>query len=238
MQHYPITTDFIKQFRLEELAYPGNGEKKYANFFFRQFAGSRNEISIIELSLSEKLSDKKSIGKLIEQLKEKDLPDLGRFVYFMQALRKQIFSYAQNEPYTSLYYRQFLPALEQCTGIARSFHDDMQKELFDRLKMMFDDTPGSLNDMDLLNGGDIEVVLKAIDSYAGQMQQYLNYFRGLLDKESENGMRISVTSKLEEFLLHLVSLIENIILDSASTSSLLAKWQTKLVARETQELYN
>ena len=117
----------------------------------------------------------------------------------MQALRKQIFSYAQNEPYTSLYYRQFLPALEQCTGIARSFHDDMQKELFDRLKMMFDDTPGSLNDMDLLNGGDIEVVLKAIDSYAGQMQQYLNYFRGLLDKESENGMRISVTSKLEEF---------------------------------------
>lgn len=237
MRNNPITTDFTKQFRQEYIAYPGSEEKLYSNFFFRQFAGGRNETAIIDISLEEKMSDENIVNYLFKKLRKKDLPDFTRLLCFMQIFQKKISSYTKKEPYSSLYYQQLLGSLGQCISLVSSFHEQIQKDLVDQLKIHTQNRLASGN-AKYLNSGDIDIFLSEIEIFLNQVQKYFIHFNSLLQQESANCERISVTSRIEQYFLELVTFIERIILDTTSTSSQLVKWQIKLATRETEELYN
>ena len=237
MQNHFTITDFMKQFRHEQIAYPGHERKPYANFFFRQFTGSRKETDIIGFCLVDKMSDKKVMVRLLEKLREKDLPDLTSLISLMQGLQKRLSFYAKKEPNTSQYYQQLLPALAQGTELINSFHEQIRNDLVYRLKLQLCNLPAQ-EDQQFFNSSELDVILEATERFSGELKKCFSHFNGLVQQESADQHRISVASEIHPYYLQLVNLIGRVIIDAAITSSRLVKWQVKLMNRETQELYN
>lgn len=237
MQNHYTITDFMKQFRLEHIVYPGYEKKPHVNFFFRQFKGRRDEIAILDACLVDKMGDKKIIGRLFEKLREKDLADLTKLSSFMQGLQKKLTAYARKEPGTAKYYQHLLPALQQFTTVISSFYEQIRNDLLNKLRLPVLNLTGPEN-LKYFNSSEIDIILAAIEIRSGELKKYFTHFNGLIQQESDDPRRIAVTSEIHHYYSQLVNLIGRVIINTSVTSSRLIKWQVKLSSRETQELYN
>ena len=232
----PFKTSFTKQFRQQHAAYSGTDVKQYQNLLFRTFGIRETEIGSLGKMLNPRLQDDTIMHRLLAKLINHDTPDAERLNAFIQETCAEIFPHAAAEPYTSPYFNHLVEVLNSFLELVEDFvlngSQLLSNKLTDIFTAEFNQSPDS---------EEIRIVYDGIENKMYQIGEYFQYFHVLLQKESENDenkSRVITMTQVAYYLDTIISHTEKLISNTESTLNMLCNWETTLLNREAQEIYN
>jgi len=236
MENNHLNASFVRQFHQEYTTYPGSEDQKYENFYFRQFAGNKNEISAIDELMTEKMNHSKFAGQLIKKLENEDERDCQKLAAFVHKLLQTFSSYAHDEPYAAWYFNRLATTLKPFLLSLNTFHKNLQQNVL-RLKILFPDKVNA-EKSSYICSEDVDNAQWVFEEYLDELRAYYDDFAVLLQQESNKPSRVNVTSVAEQSLFKLVMLIQESIVNVEATCTSLQELNAHMTAIELQELYN
>jgi hypothetical protein len=236
MRPDPFKTSFTRQFRQQHAAYSGTDVKQYQNLLFRTFGINQTEIGSLGTMLTPRLHDDTIMHRLLAKLINHDTPDAERLNAFIQETCAELFAQISAEPYTSPYFNHLNEVLNSFLELVEDFVMNGSQMLSNKLTDIFTD--------EFNQTFDSEEIRKAYDEIENKMYQigeFFQYFHALLQKESENNENKNGVITMTQVAFYLDTIIahtEKLISNTESTLDLLSTWETALLNREAQEIYN
>lgn len=237
MQHHTLNTAFVRQFQQESILYSWQGKQHYGNVRFRQFAGKKNETASLGRLLAKKLDYSATGNDLIRKLKEEDIPDTRKLFEFSHKLLRKFASYMQDEPCTKAYYDKLLAILKPFLALIKIYQGNMQQPLLQTLTSFFSDE-AELEEAAALSSDDLDAVRELMIRFQDEMYGYYEVFNLFIQQESNDGCYIRVVSKVEHYVLKIMTMIEKVAHNTQFLVSRIEEWDAQMADREAEELYN
>ena len=234
MKTNQLNRTFLDQFRRSCVCYLIRKEKKYGDIALKQVSGSSNEYQFIRNLVYNKLSRVATPARLANEIFRKDIPNVDQLLSFTTALRMILSGYCMNEPLTTCYYKPFISTLDKFMPVLRRYRSVLNNE---SLKKLMATDPGKKN-KNRFDEEEMKVVFDNVSAYLSHLDRFRDHFTNLLKQESTMFTGLSVTTQVEQYLLQLVSFIENNILVATETFDGIEEWLKKLDILELQEVYN
>lgn len=236
MRSNPFKTSFTKQFRQQHAVYSATDLKQYQNLLFRTFGINETEIGSLGKMLTPRLHDDTIMHRLLAKLINHDTPDAERLNAFIQETCAELFTQVTSEPYTSPYFNHLNEVLNSFLELVEDFVLNGSQLLSNKLTDIFTD---EFNQS--LDSEEIRVVYDSIENKMYQIGEFFQYFHALLQKESENNETkngVITMTQVAYYLDTLITHTEKLIGNTESTLNMLNTWESALLNREAQELYN
>jgi len=237
MQHHTLNTAFVRQFQQESILYSWQGKQHYGNVRFRQFAGKKNETASLGRLLAKKLDYSATGNDLIRKLKEEDIPDTRKLFEFSHRLLGNFASCLQDEPCTKAYYDKLLEVLKPFLALIKIYQGNMQQPLQQTLTSFLTEDV-EVEEAIILSSEDLDAVRELMIRFQDEMYRYYEVFNLFVQQESSDKCYLRVVSKVEHYLLKLMTMIEKAALNTQFLVSRIEGWSAQMVRREAEELYN
>jgi hypothetical protein len=237
MPNLPLNRTFLRQFREGQMYYTMNNELRYQSLNYRQFSGSRNEVSLLYKKLSLNLNDETMVQQLGDKIIKEAIPQARHLSGFLGQLRKICLGNAKQEPYTLPYYSPLLCELKTFATLIDQFQKLVPTRMLSFLDTIKKEKPSKTPD----NLGEAEVIVQLREltlHYLNLFEASQEQFHDFLQKESPEERALMVYSGIGSSMMHLLNITEKLIVSICDTLSLLEKWEFRLNRREKQEIYN
>ena len=234
MGRYPLNSSFTRQFRQEENIHFGAEAIPHCQLVFNTFGLPETEIRCLSNWLAPQLHDETIIHNLQDKLTNHDIPDAQRLYSFIQETNRELVAQAMEQPYPSNYYNHLITLLHSYLDLIDAFtRNGIQ---------MISSSGYFTSDNSLSAGGEaVSNPYCIIEDYMYQIMEYFQHLDMLLQKESmpvENNARLLVKSYVAHYLETIMHHTEQVLSNTDSTLEMLHTWETTLLNREEQELYN
>ena len=236
MNSFPFDSSFAKQFRQDYTVHFNAEGIPYHNLIFRTFGITETEIPSLSELLIPQLDDENIIHRLLVKVTNNDMPNAERLHRFAKETINELLAYANTELYTSSYYSHIIEILHSFLDLVQEFETKGLQVLCTKLTEYF------TNEINLPAGSDEASNLYSImEDYMYRIGEYFQHFHLLLQNESEsneNKARVLVMSQVAYYLDTIFTLTEKLISNTGSALDLICAWETALLHRDEQELYN
>ena len=237
MQHHTINTSFVRQFRQESILYPWQGKQRYGNICIRQMAGKKDEIAALGRLLATKMDHSVVIGDIILKLKNEEIPATRKLFEFSHTLMGKFGAYKKVESCTAAYYDQLVAVLKPFMALIKTYQKNMQLPLLKTLTDYLTDE-ADIEDAALICSDDIDSIWELVRRYADEMHRYYEVVNFFLQQELDNNCAAKVASRVEHYLLKLMTMIEKAICHAEFLDSRLEEWNAQMATSESGEMYN
>jgi hypothetical protein len=241
MSSHPFNSSFTKQFRQQPAFYTGAEEKPWQNIRFSTYGMQEREIQALGQALTDRLNDSTIIQRILIKLTNTDAPVAERLSAYIHEVQNELQSYASAEPFTAQYYNMLTEVLTSFLDVLNDFQVNGRQVLSEKLTGYFTTEANAVADNDATYNEEIGNMYNLIQNYLYQIGEYFEYFHRLLQQESENNTHrngVLVISQVAHFLDTLITSTEKLVITLEATLDMLCTWETSLLNREAQELFN
>jgi hypothetical protein len=236
MNPFPLDSSFTKKFRQEISLQFGTDGIPYHNLVFKTIGISKTEIPSISELLVPMLHDENLIHHLLVKITNNDIPDIESLYKFTKETSDELLTYANDEVNTSAYYSHIIKTLHSFLELVQEFETNGIQSLCTKLTEYFTDeiNPPATSE-------EASNLFCIIEDYKYRIDEYFQHFHFLLQKESEtneNNARVIVMSQVAYYLDTIFATTEKLINNTESTLALICSWETAILIRDEQELYN
>jgi hypothetical protein len=231
--------DFAKQFQHGHELYFPTDEYQYGNLLLKKYNGNSMPVTYVGKEISDKLFQCRLIELITDKLEKDNLPAFEGLYNMTMGSIKECETYMQRELFTSHYYNDFIARLNSFSELIASFTSDITYEVLDVIKGNNPDAHRS-SENESIGYPFFDPNKKVIEHYLKNILPYYNYFIVLWRQETEDieGKGVALTTQVADCLETLIVFTETAVVDIEATYNLLLIWETQMVIKEEQELYN
>lgn len=237
MKKGPLNKDFIPRPGQEDLIYyPFAGERQFQNFAYRQYAGGKKEKKLLAKYYTI-TGNEYIINRLITRLENESFPGFSRISSFIQQFQKVLHTGIRDEPYTSGYFNSLLTVLNPFQELVTIFREKVQTTLSDWLNSRGINKLNTNGSADI-ESKDVDAIITMMEQFTEELLPYYDKLNAFLDRESRGNAATAVSTLIEQFLVHLITMLEKAFMNAEIIRGWLESWKNRLMLCEMQEMYN
>jgi|GEM_PF-3831487 len=229
--------DFTKAFTQHCILYSAIEEYRHGNLLFMQFAGNAQEMKPIAISVANNMYQGKLASRIIKELADKSIPQLGLLCSTTNILIEEFNSYINHELYTSGYCQELVHILQSFNELVNGLNTEIEGRVSNKLQ----DIHTSIYNVDRHDDIDVFYLYEIIEQIEFYLKNLLTYYyHFLIVKEQENVKckGIGLTTQVADLLGELIGAIEMVSNNMEDLLNMLLTWEVCMEKYEELALYN
>jgi len=187
--------------------------------------------------LSKEIDHSSIVGDLIRRLKNEDISSTRKLFKFAHKMLVKFSYCVENESYTAKYYKKLLCTLESLLSVLKTYQGNIQLPLLRTMNSYLTGNGHSAEGTPLCSE-DLAAIQVLQIRYADEIHRLYEDFKILFEMESDKKYPVKILSRVEYYLLKLMTLLERSIFNANFLGKRLQEWNVRLIRKENQELYN